>query len=113
MMKNIIKEVPHMRICYVIIAAISLILISCTPQISPTTAPAALRILTENYPPYNFADKNGNVAGQSTEIIQAIMEKVGAQSSIEIVPLAQGLSETQSGPLTAMYSINRTEQREH
>ena len=36
-----------------------------------------LRILTEDYPPYNFTDKNGEVTGQSTEIVQLIMQEVG------------------------------------
>jgi polar amino acid transport system substrate-binding protein len=78
------------------------------------TVPAAggLRIITEVYPPYNFVDKNNNIVGQSTEIVQAIMQKTGAQATIEVMPLSQGLAIAEKGPRVAIYSLNRTPQRE-
>jgi len=100
-----------MRICLAVLFVFSVFITACAP--SATTAPEAkLRVITEAYPPYNFVDKNGNVAGQSVEIVQAMLQKLGMTASIEIMPLADGLSLTQKGPGTAIFSINRTPQRE-
>jgi len=71
-----------------------------------------LRILTENYPPYNFVDKNGEITGQSTEIVQEIMNDLGVESEIEILPLAEALDLTETGPGVALYSLNHTADRE-
>lgn len=71
-----------------------------------------LRILTEDYPPYNFTDKNGEVTGQSTEIVQLIMQDVGVESAIELIPLSEAIELAQKGPGVALYSLNRTAERE-
>jgi len=83
--------------------------IACT---TPTTG-GQLRIITENYPPHNFVDKNNNITGQSTDIVRAIMEKTDTQANIEIMPLSQGLALAEKGPRVVIYSINRTPQREN
>lgn len=102
-----------MRVWLAILVSISILVtglnVACT---APTTS-SQLRIITENYPPYNFVDKNNNVTGQSTEIIQAILEKTGTQANIEVMPLSQGLTIAEKGPNVAIYSINRTPQREN
>jgi len=71
-----------------------------------------LRVITENYPPYNFIDKNNNVTGQSVEIVRAMLHKLEITANIEVMPLADGFTFTQKGPNTAIFSINRTPQRE-
>jgi polar amino acid transport system substrate-binding protein len=83
--------------------------IACT---APTTS-SQLRIITENYPPYNFVDKNNNVTGQSTDIVRAILEKTDTQANIEVMPLSQGLALAEKGSGVVIYSINRTPQREN
>jgi polar amino acid transport system substrate-binding protein len=101
-----------MKIWLVALIAGAMILGGCT---SPTaTAPASnsLRLLTEDYPPYNFLDKNNQIIGQCTEVAESVMKKIGVQAKIEMVPLAEGLTLTEKGPYTAMFSINRTAQRE-
>jgi len=89
-----------------------MLLTSC--NIAGTQPPASgLRIITEVYPPYNFVDKNNNVTGQSTEIVQAILEKTGTQANIEVMPLSQGLTLAEKGPGVVIYSLNRTPRREN
>jgi ABC-type amino acid transport substrate-binding protein len=100
-----------MRFCLIVLLACSVVLTACAPS-APSPAGGKLRVITEDYPPYNFVDKNNNVAGQSTEIVQAIMQKLDLKASIEVMPLAEGFSLAQKGPNVAIFSINRTPQRE-
>ncbi|MCX6008004.1 MAG: transporter substrate-binding domain-containing protein [Chloroflexi bacterium] len=79
-----------------------------------TPAPAEkLRILTEDYPPFNYVDTNGKVIGQSTEVVKSIMGKLGQNIAIEVMPWAQAYQLTQTDPGTALYSVARTAEREH
>jgi polar amino acid transport system substrate-binding protein len=102
-----------MRVWIAILLALAILPLGC--NITGTVPPAGgeLRIITEVYPPYNFVDKNNNVTGQSTEIVQAILEKTGTQANIEVMPLSEGLAIAEKGPDVVIYSLNRTPQREN
>jgi polar amino acid transport system substrate-binding protein len=101
-----------MRVWLAILLAVAMLLVGCNG--AGTQPPASgWRIITEAYPPYNFVDKNNNVTGQSTEIVQAILEKTGMQANIEVMPLSQGLTLAEKGPGVVIYSLNRTPQREN
>src|SRR4030042_737807 len=101
-----------MKVWLAILLTITMLLVACN---FPCTVPPAsgLRIITEVYPPYKFVDKNNNVTGQSTEIVQAILKRTGTQATIEVMPLSEGLALAQKGPKTVIYSLNRTPQREN
>lgn len=101
-----------MRVCLVILLACLIILTACAPSATSPAEGGKLRIITEVYPPYNFTDKDKNVTGQSTEIVQAILQKLGTNAAIEVMPLADGLNLVQKGPGMMIFSINRTPQRE-
>ena len=101
-----------MRAWLVILLIVAMLLVACNVTGTVPPASSGLRIITEVYPPYNFVDKNNNVTGQSTEIVQVILEKTGTQATIEVMPLSEGLALTQKGPEVAIYSLNRTPQRE-
>jgi polar amino acid transport system substrate-binding protein len=102
-----------MKIWLAALLAGAMILGGCTSPMTAVPASNNLRLLTEDYPPYNFLDKSNNIIGQCTEVVQAIMKKPGVQANIEMLSLAEGLSLTEKGPYTAMFSINRTAQREN
>jgi len=89
-----------------------MMLTACAPSASPPAMEGKLRIITEVYPPFNFVESNQNVTGQSTEIVRAIMQELDVQASIEVMPLANGLAVAQEGPDVAIFSLNRTPQRE-
>jgi polar amino acid transport system substrate-binding protein len=101
-----------MKVCLAIIMILAVGLVACdmTPTVSPTSD--ELRIITEIYPPFNFVDKNNEVTGQSTEIVQAIQAEVGNDTTIETMPLIEGLALAEKGPGTVIYSLNRTPQRQ-
>jgi len=86
------------------------VIMSCS---TPAAAPAEkLRILAEDYPPYNYVDAKGTVVGQSTDVVKSIMGKLGQDIKIEILPWAQAYQLTLSDPGTALYSMARTSERE-
>ncbi len=101
-----------MRIWLAILIIFATMLAACTPSVTAPVPEGKLRIITEVYPPFNFVDSNKNVTGQSTEVVQAILQKLGIQAAIEVMPLADGLTLTQKGPNVAIFSLNRTPQRE-
>jgi polar amino acid transport system substrate-binding protein len=106
------KETDPMRIWLTIILLCLLSFIGCA-QIPPVPQTEGdLRIITEVYPPYNFVDKNNEVVGQSTELVEAILKKLDIKYTIEVMPLAEGLALLQKGPNIAVYSLNRTPLRE-
>jgi polar amino acid transport system substrate-binding protein len=70
-----------------------------------------LHILTEEFPPFNYSE-NGQISGQSTEIVRAISEKTGEKPGFEILPWSQAYDQAQKEDLTALYSISRLAERE-
>jgi polar amino acid transport system substrate-binding protein len=88
-----------------------LFITSCAP-LATIPAQSKLRVIAEVYPPYNFVDKDGNVTGQSVEIVQAVLQKSGISAPVEIMPLSDALDLALKGPNVAVFSINRTASRE-
>ena len=84
--------------------------------ISACSAPAAetrVRILSEEYPPYNYTDDKGNFIGSSTEVVKAVMGKLGVNTPIEVMPWAKSYDLVLKEPGTALYSMARSVEREH
>lgn len=71
-----------------------------------------LRIITEDNPPYNFADERGNITGQSTEIVRSLMSKTGTDTAIELLSWSKGYEIVQNQPNTMIYSTGRMPFRE-
>jgi len=80
-----------------------------TPPATGETAP--IRVITEEFPPYNYAGPDGNVTGQSTEVVNEVMRRNGLSYPIEILPLDTGLADTRAAPYTAIYSLAVTPER--
>ncbi len=71
-----------------------------------------LRIITEDNPPFNFADERGNITGQSTEIVRSLMSKTGTDTVIDLLPWSKGYEIVQNQPDTMIYSTSRIPFRE-
>jgi len=72
-----------------------------------------VRILMDVYPPYNYVDENGQVAGRSTEMVQAIEDKLGLKTKIEVMPWEQAFELAQKEPGVALFSASRSPEREN
>lgn len=71
-----------------------------------------LKIVTENYPPYNY-EENGKVKGVSTEIVRSVLKEMGLNIKITVYPWARTYRLALEEPNTLIYSIARTPEREH
>ena len=96
------------RLYFVLIAAV-LLITACTTPVQT----GKLRVMTEEYPPFNYTDTNGNLVGSSTEIVKAIITKLGLDINIEVLPWAQAYDTVLLEPDAALYSMARTPEREN
>lgn len=121
-------ELPFFRASRTAIILLSILLItgftltggcvstSTTPRTTATPVAesgAGVRIITEELPPFNYAAGDGTVTGQSTEVVNAILSRLGQKAIIELLPWSEGYNAALSGPGIALYSTGRTDEREH
>jgi polar amino acid transport system substrate-binding protein len=78
---------------------------------APAGHAESLKLVTESYPPYNFAEGD-KVTGLTTEILTAAAKKANVTISISLVPWARALSLAESEPATCVYSTIRIPERE-
>jgi polar amino acid transport system substrate-binding protein len=71
-----------------------------------------LRIVTEEMPPYNYLAADGTLTGATTEIVQALLKSLGAETPIETMPWARAYKIALNQPNVLIFSILRTHQRE-
>lgn len=71
-----------------------------------------IRIVTEEFPPYDFAGESGKVEGLSTDVVRAVLRDLGIDVQIEIFPWARAYKMATQNPNTMLFSVVRTEQRE-
>ncbi|MFY7866360.1 substrate-binding periplasmic protein [Roseateles sp.] len=79
---------------------------------APSMAVPSLRILTEEAPPFNYSE-NGIAQGLCTELVQAVLRELQISAPIEFLPWARAYDVAQHSGNVLIYSIARTEQREH
>ncbi len=82
-------------------------------QYIPSVGLARLSYLTEEWAPFNYAEK-GVPSGISVEILEAIFRTMGVnrtRADVQIVPLSEGFRRTQ-GNDTVLFSIVRSKERE-
>ena len=72
---------------------------------------AALTMLTDENPPYNYTDK-GKPAGSSTEIVQDMAVRAGLPVKIEVLPWDKAYVRAQGERETCLFSTARLENRE-
>jgi polar amino acid transport system substrate-binding protein len=70
-----------------------------------------IRIVTEELPPYNMT-QDGRLTGMSTEVVEAVLEEIGVQASIQSMPWARAYDIALNTENVLIYSITRTAQRE-
>ncbi len=75
---------------------------------------AALKIMTEDYPPFNYQE-NGELRGLSVDLMLELLKRAGtghSRSDIELLPWARGYNLTLNRNCHALFSTTRTEDRE-
>jgi polar amino acid transport system substrate-binding protein len=74
-------------------------------------ADAALRLLSEEFPPINFSEQ-GLPRGLAVEIVQEIQRRQGTDLEIEFMPWARAFREAKGAGEVALFSMARTPARE-
>lgn len=80
---------------------------SANPELPP------IRVLTSEFPPYNYDDGSGQIKGLSTEVVQAVLKELQLQAKPESMPWARSYMLAQQEPNILLHSITRTKEREH
>ncbi len=73
-----------------------------------------IKYITEPFPLYNYSE-DGQVRGITVDILLAAAKEAGQEiklNSIKIKPWARGYQETLKGPMTMIFGIARTQDRE-
>lgn len=76
-----------------------------------TAAAQALKIVTEEYPPYNYTE-NGRITGFSTEVVRSVLREAQIEGRFQSLPWARAYNTVQNEESVLIYSIGRTPQRE-
>lgn len=89
-------------------AALLMALLAC---MLPVHAGETIKILTEEYPPFNYTEK-GKITGLGTEVVQAVLKEINIEGQFQSVPWARAYETTQNSENVLIYSINRSKDRE-
>ncbi|MFN4262424.1 MAG: substrate-binding periplasmic protein [Thioalkalivibrionaceae bacterium] len=71
-----------------------------------------VRLLTEDYPPFNFATPNGGVDGISVRVVNELLAATGIQATIVALPWSRAYAAAQADRDTCVFSTTRTAERE-
>lgn len=74
-------------------------------------ADGTVRVLTEEYPPYNYTD-GGKLTGLSTEVVEAVLKELKLHGEFQSMPWARAYETARGTPGVLIYSIGRTPERD-
>jgi polar amino acid transport system substrate-binding protein len=77
------------------------------------TQAASLRLLTEDYPPFNMADSHGKITGLATEVVRELFRRAAIPYSISLQPWIRAFNTAVLEKNTCVYSTTRSDNREH
>lgn len=89
--------------------ALALLLIFLLPS-ARALSDEQLRILTTREPPANFME-NGEVTGTTTDIVRGILNILGEEIEIELMPWARAYTIAKNVPNIVIYTAGRTQER--
>jgi polar amino acid transport system substrate-binding protein len=89
------------------------LLFSLLLTITGVAATETIKVVTEDWPPYNFAKPNGQVGGISTDIVRKVLNKSGLKYDIQVYPWARSFDMAKNQSHVMIYSIFRSREREH
>lgn len=78
---------------------------------SQAASAQTIKVLTEEYPPYNMM-VNNKIGGFSTDLVKKAFEKAGVPYTLQLMNWDVAIKRAQDVPNTCVYSTNRTEERE-
>ena len=67
-------------------------------------------VCEDQYPPYNFI-KNGVRTGLDTEIVQAVLARIGVEEDLQVFPWSRALNMLENGAADVLYQVVGTPER--
>lgn len=98
------------RLIVVAVAFASVLLCPIAPA---RAADATIQVVTEEWPPYDYAGRDGEAAGLNTEIVRATLAQAGISGKIVVYPWARALFLARNRPNTLIFSLSRSKEREN
>ncbi len=89
----------------------SLLLLYFYPLIVTEASDPFLEVVTEEWPPFNYSDKNGIIVGTSTDKVKKILASAQIDYSINIYPWARAYQIALEKPNVLIYSMMKTPDR--
>ncbi len=72
-----------------------------------------LTLLTEEYPPITYREKDGRISGLATEIVTEIMKRLEVRNyDLALLPWDEAYAQAKTNPNTILFSTERTAERE-
>ena len=71
-----------------------------------------LTINTEDYPPFNYADDQGQIIGSATELLHQALRQADIEAYFRLLPWARAYTEARLREQHCVYSTTRTGERE-
>jgi polar amino acid transport system substrate-binding protein len=112
--QNLIKSLKFNKISRKFFSLIT-VLIFFIPVCLYAQSADELKIMTEEYPPYNF-ESNNTAKGIAVDMMVQILKKVGSsqkRDDIIFFPWARGYNDTLRIPNSCLFSTTRTKEREN
>ena len=73
---------------------------------------SGLRILTEDFAPFNYRGEDGSITGESTDVVREILSRNDETARIELMDWSFAYDISLSSPNTMLYSVAKTPERE-
>ncbi len=77
-----------------------------------TSMADGIRVVTEEFPPYDFTAESGEVEGMSTEVVREVLSELNLDMNIDVLPWARAFKLASTTPATMLFSVVRTPERE-
>ena len=99
---------------YVLAEAVAFlfILILLFTTMAPNARAAEVRIITEDWAPFNFVDESGTVTGVGTEIVNELIARTMPGMKVEVLPWKRAFNLASTKPRVGLFSLSRTPVRE-
>lgn len=90
-----------------------LVLVFCFFGIAENSNAQKIRLVTENYPPFQIEEPGKPLSGFAIELVEAIKRYAGINVKTEVYPWARAYKIALKYPNTFIFSIAKTKEREH
>lgn len=89
-----------------------IMLLSTLGSVSLPLQAMTLTINTEEYPPFNYLDDQGQIIGSATLLLRNALRQADIEAYFRLLPWARAFTEARLRPLHCVYSTTRTRERE-